>query len=618
MTDATPRPVVVGIDGSEGSCLALAWAVEEVTRQRLPLMALCAWQSDDAPETVAPLVSTIEERCRSILETATADVRKLSPGIDLRTRVVHAQPASALIASSRHAHTVVVGSRGLGAVKEALVGSTSMQLAAYASCPVVVVREVAARHGANRRVVVGVDGSDLSTEATGYAFEQASQRGLGLTVLHAWDANFYASSVALSALAETWNDLEVEQEVVTSAAIAGWADEVPGRRCADPRDPGPSRRHPRRRLRRQRARRGRQPRTRRLPRPAPRIRQPQRPAPRTLPGRRHPTLLAPRPRRARVGPHTHTGPPARTTRQEADMSSALTTPTRRGRRRRFSDQRPGTALGHPRGLDPSNTPPPGQRLEPQLRPRHPRAGHPNGGGPLSGHPGRRPERGHRRRPRGRGDEHAYVGPATTSLVEASLHADTVVVGSRGRRALPGFLLGATSLEVAAHAACPASSSSATTRCRSATLERVVVGVDGSPRSSDAVAYAFAFASAHDLDLTVLHAFQVEYVAGVISTLSAEQSNARLAQEELALTSETVAGWQEKYPDVHVETATLRAHPVDALVDASKISDLLVIGGRRRGRIGGALLGAVGHGVLHDAHCPVAVVRAQPTSGAQHR
>jgi len=164
---------------------------------------------------------------------------------------------------------------------------------------------------------------------------------------------------------------------------------------------------------------------------------------------------------------------------------------------------------------------------------------------------------------------AYVGPATTSLVEASLHADTVVVGSRARRALPGFLLGATSLEVAAHAASPV----VVVRDNAlpeATLERVVVGVDGSPRSSDAVAYAFAFASAHDLDLTVLHAFQVEYVAGVISTLSAEQSNARLAQEELALTSETVAGWQEKYPDVHVETVTLRAHPVDALVDASKI------------------------------------------------
>jgi len=176
---------------------------------------------------VAPLVSTIEEQCRSVLEAATADVRRLTPGIELRTSTVRAQTASALIAASRDADTVVVGSRGLGALKEALVGSTSMQLAAYASCPVVVVREVAALHGANRRVFVGVDGSDLSTEATGYAFEQASQRGLGLTVLHAWDANFYASSVALSALAETWNDLEVEQEVVTSAAIAGWATKYP-------------------------------------------------------------------------------------------------------------------------------------------------------------------------------------------------------------------------------------------------------------------------------------------------------------------------------------------------------------------------------------------------------
>jgi nucleotide-binding universal stress UspA family protein len=35
---------------------------------------------------------------------------------------------------------------------------------------------------------------------------------------------------------------------------------------------------------------------------------------------------------------------------------------------------------------------------------------------------------------------AYIGPATTALVDASLHADTVVVGSRGRRTLPAFLL----------------------------------------------------------------------------------------------------------------------------------------------------------------------------------
>jgi nucleotide-binding universal stress UspA family protein len=204
----------------------------------------------------------------------------------------------------------------------------------------------------------------------------------------------------------------------------------------------------------------------------------------------------------------------------------------------------------------------------------------------------------------------YIGPATTALVDASQHADTVVVGSRGLRTVPAFLLGATSLEVAAHAACPA----VLVRERAdAHSGRVVVGVDGTPRSSEAIAYAFAYASAHDAALTVLHAFQVEYVAGVISELSAEDSNARLGQEELALTSETVAGWGEKYPDVHVETVTVRNHPADALVAASTTADLVVLGGRRRGRLGGALLGAVGHGVLHDAHCPVAVVRSHVAS-----
>ena len=119
------------------------------------------------------------------------------PELDISTNTVHAQAASALIAASRHADTVVVGARGVGALTEAFLGSTSMQVAAYASCPVVVVREPLRIHGGPRRVVVGVDGSDLSNEATGYAFEQASGRGLGLTVLHAWSANMYTSGVAL-------------------------------------------------------------------------------------------------------------------------------------------------------------------------------------------------------------------------------------------------------------------------------------------------------------------------------------------------------------------------------------------------------------------------------------
>lgn len=226
MTASTPH-VVVGVDGSASSRQAVDWAVEEATRRNLPLHLLCAWHSDYAAETVAPLVPSMEDDSRSIVETAAAHAKAVSPGLDVSTSIVHAQAASALIAVSRHADTVVVGSRGVAAVTEALLGSTSMQLAAYASCPVVVVRKPVARGEVPRRVVVGVDGSDLSTEATGYAFEQASGRGLGLTVLHAWNANVYTSGVALSALVEPWDELVAEQDRITSQAVARWTETYP-------------------------------------------------------------------------------------------------------------------------------------------------------------------------------------------------------------------------------------------------------------------------------------------------------------------------------------------------------------------------------------------------------
>lgn len=219
--------VVVGVDGSDSSLQALDWAVEEATRRHLTLRVLCAWHSDYPAESVARVADGMADDSRSIVEAAAERARAAGPELDISTNTVQAQAASALIAASRHADTVVVGARGVGALTEAFLGSTSMQVAAYASCTVVVVREPLSIHGGPRRVVVGVDGSDLSNEATGYAFEQASGRGLGLTVLHAWSANVYTSGVALTALSEPWRELAAEQERITSEAIAQWAATFP-------------------------------------------------------------------------------------------------------------------------------------------------------------------------------------------------------------------------------------------------------------------------------------------------------------------------------------------------------------------------------------------------------
>ncbi len=224
MTATRKAPVVVGVDGSDSSREALDWAVDDAARRGRPMVLLAAWLVDYSAETTAPVRQRLEDASRSTLVTAAAHVRATAPSVAVETRVVHAQPASALIAASRDADTVVVGTRGLGPVGETLLGSTSTQLAAHASCPVVVVRRASAPAG---RVVVGVDGSELSAQATAYAFEAASRLGVGLTVLHAWDTRIYTSRVAMSVLVETWDELEVEQEIITSAAIAGWRDTYP-------------------------------------------------------------------------------------------------------------------------------------------------------------------------------------------------------------------------------------------------------------------------------------------------------------------------------------------------------------------------------------------------------
>jgi hypothetical protein len=76
-------------------------------------------------------------------------------------------------------------------------------------------------------------------------------------------------------------------------------------------------------------------------------------------------------------------------------------------------------------------------------------------------------------------------------------------------------------------------------------------------------------------------------------------------------STSMAGWQEKYPDVAATSVVLDAHPVGGRVEASLSEYLLVAAQLGRGAHAGTLLGSVSQGVLHHATCPVAVV---PVSG----
>ena len=198
--------------------------------------------------------------------------------------------------------------------------------------------------------------------------------------------------------------------------------------------------------------------------------------------------------------------------------------------------------------------------------------------------------------------------AAALLVDEARDATCLVVGGRHHSALGSVLLGSTSLDVAAHAPCPVV---VVRELPQQLPDRpgVVVGSDGSELSEAAIAAGFEQADRLGLPLTVVHAWYLDYQGTGLAALETDDVRLVVTQEELAVSSEAVAGWSEKYPDVTVRQRILHAHPVEALVDHSRGAELLVVGSRGLGGFTGMLLGSVSQGVLHHAHCPVMVVRS---------
>jgi nucleotide-binding universal stress UspA family protein len=122
-----------------------------------------------------------------VVEEAAARARDVAPGVETETYVEYASPVSALIAMSRGAALLAVGSSPHGAMAEELRGSVALQVAMHAHCPVAVVPVLPGVSVAGRRaVVVGYDGSHAGARALAYAAEAAWFAGLPLRVVVAW------------------------------------------------------------------------------------------------------------------------------------------------------------------------------------------------------------------------------------------------------------------------------------------------------------------------------------------------------------------------------------------------------------------------------------------------
>ena len=178
-------------------------------------------------------------------------------------------------------------------------------------------------------------------------------------------------------------------------------------------------------------------------------------------------------------------------------------------------------------------------------------------------------------------------------------ADEIVVGHRGVGGFTGMLLGSTGLRVAGHVPIPV------VVVRGEMCERrgeVLAGVDLRHDTADVLGYAFEAAALRGAWVRVVHAWQTPSAPLTGSV----QETAAVILERLA---DAVAPWRAEFPDVGVVEQTPRGHPVGELSGRSSRAVLLVVGSHAlTGGQHGFVLGPVGHGVIHHADCPVAVVR----------
>jgi nucleotide-binding universal stress UspA family protein len=192
MSTMTGQTVVVGVDGSDRGRQAVRWAAAAAGLRDAPLRLVHAVPMPAGyPPGIVDwhnLRDALETQGRAWLEEARVAAGQAVPGLRVEVALEVAPAVVTLLGESRRAGLLVLGSRGLGGFTGLLVGSTSVELAAHAHCPVVVVPDQQAEDAlpAGGPVIVGVDGTPAGEAAIEFAFAEAARRRSDLVAVHAW------------------------------------------------------------------------------------------------------------------------------------------------------------------------------------------------------------------------------------------------------------------------------------------------------------------------------------------------------------------------------------------------------------------------------------------------
>lgn len=224
--------IVVGVDGSPGSHVAVRWAARSAELRNVPLTLVHVLPGTPGGwlrSSAAPMRRRGERGRRALDEAlglAKESVQRNQPHIHCEMPSGLTVPA--LVKRSQNADMIAVGCLGTGTLRGRHLGSVSSGLVHHAMCPVAILHANVRLDAESERapVLVGIDGSAHSDSAIAIAFDEASRRKVGLTALHAW-SDVGAFDPVVSARGPGWRELRAIEDKLVGQCLAGWRERYP-------------------------------------------------------------------------------------------------------------------------------------------------------------------------------------------------------------------------------------------------------------------------------------------------------------------------------------------------------------------------------------------------------
>ena len=233
MAEAGRGAVVVGFDLSEASRRAVWWAAREAAsrKRRLLLIHVFVWPFTELTPVTVPgqqqIMEPLQQSLRHELEVLEEGCHEIAPDLEIANDLPFGDPIDVLGSAAENADLLVLGAVGTGGTHWSDLGSTAAELLARRSgAPVVIVRGEEPAPGP-APVVVGIDGSDASSRAIGFAFDFASRHGGELVAVHSWSDAPLDPYARVQRWELSWSEMRTDALELISRSLAGWTERYP-------------------------------------------------------------------------------------------------------------------------------------------------------------------------------------------------------------------------------------------------------------------------------------------------------------------------------------------------------------------------------------------------------